>query len=249
MTPLNNSAQALTQTTAKTTGRLYGIGVGPGDPELITVKALRILQSCPVLAYQSASDRPSTARQIVAQYLSGTQAEICYHLPRALDPVAAASTYDAVIEPIDAALAGGQDVVVLCEGDPLFYGSFMYLYTRLGDRYTTEIIPGVSSPMGCASVLKTPLSYRNDVFSVLSATLPEKKLKFQLQHVDAAAIIKLRRNFSKVRQILKDLDLIDRVQYIEGGTMPNQRIVPIEDVDPDNVPYFAMILLPTQSRF
>jgi precorrin-2/cobalt-factor-2 C20-methyltransferase len=245
----NNRTQALSQLDPQSVGRLYGVGVGPGDPELITLKALRILQSCPVLAYQSASDRPSTTRQIVAQYLSGTQEEICYHLPRALDPEAAASTYDAVIAPIDARLAAGQDVVVLCEGDPLFYGSFMYLYTRLSDRYSTEIVPGVSSPMGCASVLKTPLSYRNDVFSVLSGTLPEKKLKLHLQHVDAAAIIKLRRHFSKVKQILKELNLLDRAQYIEGGTMPNQRIVPIEEVDPDNVPYFAMILLPTQSRF
>lgn len=234
---------------AQTLGRLYGIGVGPGDPELITLKALRILQACPVVVYQSASDRPSTARQIVADYLSDLQEEICYHLPRALDPEAAASAYDAVIEPIAAKLAAGEDVVVLCEGDPLFYGSFMYLYTRLGDRYNTEIIPGVSSPMGCASVLKTPLSYRNDVFSVLSATLPEKKLKHHLQQVDAAAIIKLRRHFSKVKQILEELDLLDRVQYIEGGTMPSQRITPIREVDPDNVPYFAMILLPTQSRF
>jgi precorrin-2/cobalt-factor-2 C20-methyltransferase len=245
----NNKSQSVSQAVPQTVGRLYGIGVGPGDPELITLKALRILQSCPVLAYQSASDRPSTTRQIVAQYLSGDQEEICYHLPRALDPEAAASTYDAVIEPIDAHLAAGQDVAVLCEGDPLFYGSFMYLYTRLSDRYSTEIVPGVSSPMGCASVLKTPLSYRNDVFSVLSGTLPEKKLKLHLQQVDAAAIIKLRRHFSKVKQILKELDLLDRAQYIEGGTMPNQRIIPIEEVDPDNVPYFAMILLPTQSRF
>ncbi len=230
-------------------GRLYGIGVGPGDPELITLKALRILQACPVLAYQSASDRPSTARQIVAPHLCGHQTELVYHLPRALDPVAAAQDYDTVIEPIEKQLAAGLDVVVLCEGDPLFYGSFMYLYTRLSDRYVTEVVPGVSSPMGCASVLGMPISYRNDIFSVLAATLPAEKLTTHLKQIDAAAIIKLRRHFAKVRTILDDLGMLDRAQYIEAGTMPNQRLIPIREVDPDQVPYFSMILLPTISRF
>jgi precorrin-2/cobalt-factor-2 C20-methyltransferase len=230
-------------------GRLYGIGVGPGDPELITLKALRILQACPVLAYQSAIDRPSTARKIVESHLPGHQKELVYHLPRALDPVGAADSYDAVIEPIAEQLELGLDVVVLCEGDPLFYGSFMYLYTRLSDRYATEVIPGVASPMGCASVLGTPLSYRDDIFSILSATLPEERLVSQLSQIDAAAIIKLKRHFPKVRTILDQLGMLDRAQYIEAGTMPNQRLVPIREVDPDQVPYFSMILLPTISRF
>lgn len=230
---------------ATTKGRLYGIGVGPGDPELITLKALRILQAAPVIAYQSASDRPSLARSIVAQYLPGHQIEVPFHLPRALDGVAAKDLYDKLIPPIEEYLISGQDVVVLCEGDPLFYGSFMYVFTRLCDRYETEVIPGISSPMGCAAAVGIPISYRNDVFSVLPAPLPAEVLAQQLRQVDAAAIIKLQRHFDKVRQVLQEVGLAERASYVERGTMRNQKILRLDEVDPAQVPYFALILVPS----
>ncbi|WP_315787802.1 precorrin-2 C(20)-methyltransferase [Fischerella sp. JS2] len=229
-------------------GRLYGVGVGPGDPELLTIKALRLLKTCPVVAYQSAEDKESIARGIVAEYLPGNQIEVKYHLPRAIDPYAAQPIYDQVVTPIAEHLAAGRDVVVLCEGDPLFYGSFMYVFTRLSDQFETEVVPGVSSPMGCASALSVPLSYRDDVFSVLPATLPAETLKAQLLNADAAAIIKLRRHFAKVRDVLHHLDLASRARYIERGTMINQKIISLDEVDPDQVPYFSMILVPSQSR-
>ena len=230
-------------------GRLYGLGVGPGDPELITLKALRLLRSAPVLAYQSAQGKPSVARSIIAEHLPGNQTELAFHLPRALDGHAAQEDYDALVEPIEAQLAAGQDVVVICEGDPLFYGSFMYLFTRLSDRYKTEVVPGVSSPMGCAAALGVPISYRNDVFSVVPAPLPLEELVSQLQRADAAAIIKLSRHFAKVRSALETLGLLDRAQYIERGTMANQRVLPLTSVNPDEVPYFSMILVPSQHLF
>ncbi len=229
-------------------GRLYGVGVGPGDPELLTLKALRLLKSCQVVAYQSAEDKESIARGIVAEYLSGNQIEVEYHLPRALDPYEAQPIYDQVVIPIAEHLAAGRDVVVLCEGDPLFYGSFMYVFTRLSDQFETEVVPGVSSPMGCASALTVPLSYRNDVFSVLPATLPAETLKAQLLNADAAAIIKLRRHFAKVRDVLDHLGMGSRARYIERGTMVNQKIISLDEVDPVQVPYFSMILVPSQSR-
>jgi precorrin-2/cobalt-factor-2 C20-methyltransferase len=229
-------------------GRLYGVGVGPGDPELLTLKALRLLRTCPVVAYQSAEDKESVARGIVAEYLPGNQIEVKYHLPRALDPYEAQPIYDQVVTPIAEHLAAGRDVVVLCEGDPLFYGSFMYVFTRLSEQFETEVVPGVSSPMGCASALSVPLSYRNDVFSVLPATLPAETLKAQLLNADAAAIIKLRRHFAKVRDVLHHLGLASRTRYIERGTMVNQKIISLDEVDPEQVPYFSMILVPSQSR-
>jgi precorrin-2/cobalt-factor-2 C20-methyltransferase len=231
------------------TGRLYGIGVGPGDPELLTLKAYRLLQAAPVVAYQAASDRQSIARAIVAPYLKGDQIEVCFNFPRALDPDAAYELYSEAIKPIAAHLHAGRDVVVLCVGDPLFYGSFMYLFTRLADRFITEIVPGISSPMAAAAAIGTPLCYQNDVFSVLSGTLNTEALKAQLMNADAVAIIKLRRHFDKVRQVLSELDLLDRAKYIERATAKDQRIVSIESVDPSNVPYFSMIIIPSKTQF
>jgi precorrin-2/cobalt-factor-2 C20-methyltransferase len=229
-------------------GRLYGIGVGPGDPELLTIKALRLLQAAPVVAYQSATGSESIARSIVAPYLTGNQIEVCFHFPRALDPEAAAEIYTRAIDPIVSHLHAGRDVVVLCVGDPLFYGSFMYLFTRLADRFITEIVPGVSSPMACAAALGEPLCYQNDIFSVLSATLSSEALKAQLINADAVAIIKLRRHFDKVRQVLGSLDLLSRAKYIERATAVDEKIIAIEDVDPHNVPYFSMIIIPSQTH-
>jgi len=231
-----------------TNGRLYGVGVGPGDPELLTLKALRLLRQCPVIVYQSADDSESVARGIVAQYLTGNQIEVQYHLPRALDPEAAQPIYDKVVTPIAEHLTAGRDVAVLCEGDPLFYGSFMYVFTRLSENFETEVVPGVSSPMGCASALGVPICYRNDVFSVLPATLAAENLEAQLLNSQAFAIIKLRRHLTKVRDVLNKLGMISRARYIERGTMAHQRIVSLQEVDPANVPYFSMILIPSITK-
>jgi len=230
-------------------GRLYGIGVGPGDPELLTLKALRLLQAAPVVAYQSATDRQSFARSIVAPYLTGNQIEVRFHLPRALEPEKAASIYDQKIEPIANHLEAGRDVVVLCEGDPFFYGSFMYLFTRLSHQYATEVVPGVSSLMACPVVLGVPFTYYSDILTVLPATLPAEVLTTRLLTTDAAAIIKLGRHFSKVREVLHQLGLASRARYIERATTAQQRVIPLDEVEPTTVPYFSMIVIPTKSEY
>jgi precorrin-2/cobalt-factor-2 C20-methyltransferase len=232
----------------QTKGRLYGIGVGPGDPELLTLKALRLLQAAPVVAYQSAVDKESIARAIVSQYLSGNQIEVLFHLPRALEPETASAIYDKEVEPIAEHLAAGRDVVVLCEGDPFFYGSFMYVFTRLSEKYPTEVVPGVSSLMACPVALGIPFTYYNDIMTVLPAPMPAEELITHLLKTDAAAIMKLGRHFTKVRDILHQIGLASRALYIERATMAQQRIVPLDEVDPGQVPYFSMIVIPTKNR-
>jgi precorrin-2/cobalt-factor-2 C20-methyltransferase len=229
-------------------GRLYGVGVGPGDPELLTIKALRLIQSVPVIAYQSATDKESIARAIASPYLTGKQIEVSFHLPRALEPEKAKEIYDQEVEPIAEHLAAGRDVVVLCEGDPFFYGSFMYVFTRLSEQYQTEVVPGVSSLMACPVSLGVPFTYYNDILTVLPAPLPAEELTTQLLTTDAAAIMKLGRHFTKVRDILHQLGLASRALYIERATMAQQRIVPLDEVDPAEVPYFAMIVIPSKNR-
>lgn len=231
----------------KTTGKLYGLGIGPGDPELITLKAYRILRSVPVIAYPAMENGKVLARAIVADYLLPEQIEIPMPLP--FSPTRSSQPYyDIAAEKIAVHLEQGRDVAVLCEGEPFLYGSFMYLFNRLSGRFTTEVVPGISSTMASAAALGVPLTYRNDVLSIMPATLDAEVLRDRLALVDAAVIIKLGRHFAKVKDVLIELGQFDRALYIERATMPNQRIRAIADVDPAEVPYWALVMIPSQQK-
>jgi len=134
-------------------------------------------------------------------------------------------------------------VAVLCEGDPFFYGSFMYLFGRMAERFTVEVVPGVSSLTACAAVLGAPLAARNDVLTVVPAPLEEAELKARLADTEAAAVIKLGRHFAKVRRVLDELGLAQHARYVEHATMESQRAMPLDEVSEDRVPYFSMILV------
>lgn len=224
-------------------GRLYGLGVGPGDPELLTLKALRLLRAAPVIAYPAPEEGPSFARAIVAAYLSPAKREIPVRIPMVRERFPAQAVYDRAAEAIGAELAAGRDVAVLCEGDPFFYGSFLHLFARLAVRFPVEVVPGVSSLTACAGALGAPLAARNDVLTVIPAPLPEEDLAARLAAADAAAIIKLGRHFAKVRRVLERLDLAGRARYVERASLASQRILPLDAIDPAEVPYFSMILV------
>lgn len=231
----------------KSTGKLYGLGIGPGDPELLTLKAYRILQSVPAIAYPAMENGKVLARSIVADYLRPEQIEIPMPLP--FSPTRSSQPYyDIAAEKIASHLSEGRDVAVLCEGDPFLYGSFMYLFNRLSGKFTTEVVPGISSTLASAAQLGAPLTYRNDVLSIMPATLSEEILRDRLAVADAAIIIKLGRHFSKVRDVLIELGLFERALYIERATMLNQRIVAIAQVEPAEVPYWALIVIPSQQK-
>ena len=225
-------------------GRLYGLGIGPGDPELLTLKAYRILRSVPVIAYPTMENGKVLARAIVADFLRPDQIEVPMPLP--FSPVRSSQPYyDLAAEKLAEHLRAGRDVAVLCEGEPFLYGSFMYLFNRLSSTFETEVVPGISSTMASASALGVPLTYRNDVLSIMPATLDADILRDRLAVADAAVIIKLGRHFSKVRDVLSELGLLSRSLYIERATMPNQRIVPIAEIDAAEVPYWALIMIPS----
>ena len=224
-------------------GTLYGIGVGPGDPDLITLKALRILQTVPVIAYPAPEQGDSLARSIAAPHIPHGRREIVIRMPLDLQHFPDRGSYDKAAGQIAAALRGGEDVAVICEGDPFFYGSFMYLFDRLNADFPVQVVPGISSLMACASAAMMPLVARNETLMVLPAPMAEADLRARLSLVEAAAIIKLGRHTAKVIAILRDLDLLDGAHYIAHATMPDEVVQPLADVAVEDVPYFAMILV------
>ncbi len=235
-------------------GRLFGLGVGPGDPELITLKALRLLKSAPVVAHHAAKGKKGNALTIVEEYLSPEQVLVPLIYPVTTEKLPAHMDYEQIVsdfygeitDTIASHLDRGQDVAVIAEGDPFFYGSFMYIHDRLAGRYETQVVPGVCSVLGASAVLGAPLVYRNQTLSVLSGVMNAEELKHRLADTGAAAIMKLGKNLDKVRAVLDDLGLMDRALYVERATMSNQRIVPLAEVDGDDCPYFSIILVPGQ---
>lgn len=224
-------------------GTVWGIGVGPGDPELLTLKALRLIRAAPVLAYPAPETGDSFARGIAAPHLPGGQTEIAIRMPLGDGAFPKADIYDGAADAIAAHAAAGRDVAVLCEGDPFFYGSFMYLYARLAGRCAVKIVPGVSSLMACADAAGAPLAARNDVLTVVPAPLPEPELKRRLADCEAAAVVKLGRHLGKLKRVLAELDLVARTHYVERATLGNERVMPLAEVPDDAAPYFSMLLV------
>ena len=230
------------------TGRLFGVGVGPGDPDLITLKALKVLQGADMIAYPAPETGASLARAIAAPHIPEGREEFAIRMPMLVDRFPATEVYDQAAERISAALDQGRSVVVLCEGDPFFYGSFMYLFGRLADRHPVEVIPGVSSLMACAAALSAPLSARNDVLIVLPAPLNDTVLEARLGLADAVAIVKIGRHFERIRALLERTGLADDARYVERATMDNQQVLALSAVDETAVPYFSMILVHRRGR-
>jgi precorrin-2/cobalt-factor-2 C20-methyltransferase len=226
------------------TGRLFGVGVGPGDPELLTLKAVRILHESPVIAYVSADGRPSVARRIAAQHLLPGHSEINLALPMLPLPELAQAAYDEGASRIGSELEQGHDVAVLCEGDPLVYGSFAHLFDRLGERYPTEVVPGVVSFTAAAAAARRPLVGRAQTMAVLPATLPRDALVAQIGRTDAAAILKLGRHLAKVRDVIVELGLMERAIYVEHASGVGERVLRLVDLTADEAPYFSLLLLP-----
>ncbi|MFI0776729.1 precorrin-2 C(20)-methyltransferase [Streptomyces sp. NPDC021212] len=235
-------------------GRLYGVGLGPGDPSLMTVRAVEVIAGADVVAYHSARHGRSIARSIAERHLRPDHIE-----ERLVYPVTTEGTdhpggyrgameefYTEAAARLAAHLDAGRTVAVLAEGDPLFYGSYMHMHKRLADRYDTEVIPGVTSVSAAAARLGAPLVEGEEVLTVLPGTLPEEELTARLATTDAAAVMKLGRTFPAVRRALERSGRLADARYVERATMSAERTGPLGEVDPSSVPYFSVAVLPSR---
>lgn len=222
-------------------GTLYGVGVGPGDPELLTLKAVRLIQSCPVLAWPAPLEGEGLARTIAAPHVTGTRTEIAIRLSFRPERDDTDSAYDAAAETITGHLEAGRDVAVLCEGDPLFFGSFIYLLTRLRDRFAVEVVPGIASPMAASAVALRPLSTLEDGVAIIPATRSEAEIERLLAAAQSAVIMKVGRHLPKVRRVLDRLNLSDKALVVERATQARQRLIPLAETA--EAPYFSLILV------
>jgi len=233
------------------TGRLIGVGVGPGDPGLLTLNAIDALKAADVVAYFAKAGNPSNARTIVASHLNGAE-ELPLHYPVTTEIPkedagyrdAIRAFYDASAEAVAKHLDAGRTVAVLSEGDPLFYGSYMHLHVRLSPTYPTEIVAGVTGMSGCWSAIGTPIAQGDDVFTVLPGTLPEYELERRLADANAAVVMKIGRHLAKVRRALDRAGCLDRAIYVERGTMANASVMKLTDKLDTAAPYFAIVLVP-----
>jgi len=239
-------------------GRLFGVGVGPGDPELVTVRAARLIAEADVVAYHCARHGHSVARAAAAPYLRAGQAEEVLRYPVTTEQTdhpggyagALADFYEEAAGRLAAHLDQGRIVVVLCEGDPGFYGSYQHLHVRLRDRFSAQIVPGVASVSAAAAAVGEPLVQHDESLTVLAGTLPPEVLRARLAAADggAVAILKLGRTFEKVRAALQDTGLLDRAHYAERAGTGAQRVAPLAAVDPATVPYMSLALVPGRGQ-
>jgi precorrin-2 C20-methyltransferase/precorrin-3B C17-methyltransferase len=238
------------------TGRLYGVGVGPGDPELLTLKAARLIREADVIAYHSGTRGVSIARSIVTDLVPDRVREELLAYPVTVgDPDHPAGYYGAISDFYDASAArlaehldAGRAVVVLAEGDPLFYSSYGYLHDRLADRYPCQVVPGVTSVSAATAAAAQPLARHEDVLTVLPGTLPVPELARRLAARDAAVIMKLGRTFAGVVEALRQSGRLTEAVYVERASTGEERVRPVAEVDPASVPYFSVIIVPGADR-
>ncbi|MDQ1718046.1 MAG: precorrin-2 C20-methyltransferase / precorrin-3B C17-methyltransferase [Pseudonocardiales bacterium] len=233
-------------------GRLYGVGLGPGDPELVTIKAVRLIAQADVIAYHSARHGRSIARSIAEPYLRGGQIEEQLVYPVTTESTdhpggyagAMADFYSEAARRLAVHLDAGRDVVLLAEGDPLFFSSYMHMHKRLAGRFETYIVPGVTSVSAASAAAGTPLVEGDEVLTVLPGTLPPDVLAERLASTDAAAIMKVSRGFAGIQTALRQAGRLGDAIYVERASTPGERTAPAADVDPAGVPYMGIVIVP-----
>lgn len=251
-----NAGDKVNREISPTAGVLIGVGLGPGDPELVTIKAARFIGAAQVIAYFAKAGRNSHARAIAAPHVTADCEELALLYPVTTEIAVTDPAYNCVLTPFYEESAGrlaqvletGKDVALLCEGDPMLYGSFMHMFTRLADRYRVDVCAGVAGMSGCFAAARQPMTWGDDTLTVMPATLDEESLVTRLNASDAAVIMKLGGNFPKLRRALARAGLTKRAIYVERGTMAGEKILRLTEKTDDQAPYFSMVLVPGQGR-
>lgn len=224
-------------------GTLYGVGVGPGDSELLTLKAVRVLQQTPVLAYPAALDGESLARSIASPHIADGKTEIAIRLPFSPERADTDARYDEAAHALSGHLDAGRDVALLCLGDPLFYGTFAHVMARLAGRFPVSVIPGVTSLAAASAAVAMPVAMRDESLTVIPATLDEDAIASRINAADCAAIIKIGRHLAKIRGVLARLGLSAQARYVEFASAGRERVRPLAEVSENEAVYFAIVLL------
>lgn len=223
-------------------GKLIGLGVGPGDPELLTVKAVGVLEHAQAIAFIAAAGRTSRAREIAGRYIRPGTRELIAVMPMTQDQEATGRAYTQLVTGIVSELGQGHDVVFLCEGDPLLYGSFAHLLPRLGNRFECEVIPGITSISAAAAAALTPLGLQDEPIALIPATVPPARLATLLRECDRVVVMKVGRHLEKVRDALDKARMSESAVLVENATLQGQRVRPLTYVTEAQVPYFSLIL-------
>ena len=237
-------------------GTLYGLGLGPGDPDLMTVRAHRLLRSATHVVYFRKAGRPGQARRIVDGLLPEGVLEHAMEYPVTTeipveDPAynqALSAFYAECTAHLRALSDAGHDVVVLCEGDPFFYGSFMHLYTQLIETHPVQVVPAVTGMSGAWTLTGQPITWGDDVLTVLMGTLPEARLARHMADSDALVVMKIGRHIDKVRRALATAGRLDEAWLVEFATMPGQKVVRLAQAEGRVTPYFSIVLVHGRGR-
>jgi precorrin-2 C(20)-methyltransferase len=238
----------------ETKGRLFGLGVGPGDPELVTMKAVNCLKQSDVIAYPTATGTKSNAKASIEPYIEPRHQLLPLTYPVTAGPVADTASYqpllnrfyDETSEEIAGLLSRGKNVSIICAGDPFVFGSYMYWHARLANHFETLVVPGISSILAAPVQLGMPLCHREDIVSIIPATLSEDELVDQFNNCGSAVIMKLGRTFPKVVRALERAGMIEKAYYVERATMQRERILKVNDVKAQDVAYFSVIVIPCE---
>lgn len=238
------------------TGTIYGVGLGPGDPDLLSVKADRLVRNARHVAFFRKAGREGQSRKIAAPLMHGNAIEFAMEYPVTTEIPLADPRYNEILSAFYADCAAhlralaesGEDVVVLCEGDPFFYGSFMHMYTRLNEVVPVDVVPAITGMSGAWTATGQPITWGDDVLTVLMGTLPEDELTRRMADTDALVVMKIGRNINKVRAALRAAGKYDAAWLVEFAQMPNQTVQKLADAGDKVTPYFSIIVVHGQGR-